>query len=50
MTICWYVDDFHIPHKNRKAVRKVIKYLDGIYPDVTEKCGKTHDYLGMTFD
>ena len=36
---------------NTKCVTThLVKYLNEIYPGVTDKCGKVHTYLGMTFD
>ena len=52
-TIVFHVDDLMISHMDPGVVTSVINGLErkygGLMP-LTVKCGKVHQYLGMTFD
>ena len=51
MTVTWHVDDLKISHKDRREVKKSIKYFGDIYGDrMTVHRSKVHDYLGMDLD
>ena len=50
MAIYWHADSLKISHVSPKAVDKVVKWIDKLYPGVTAARGKIHDYFGMTFD
>ncbi len=43
--------DLMISHISRREILEFVKHVKDIYGDnLTENVGKTHDYLGMTFD
>ena len=46
-TICWYVDDNKISHKDSTVVDDIIKRLEDRYGKMTTTRGKEHDFLGM---
>jgi hypothetical protein len=46
-TICWYVDDNKISHKDPKVVEKVIKKIESKFGKMSQTHGEEHDYLGM---
>ena len=51
MTICWYVDDLKVSHKNEHAVTALVLKLASLYgPKTTISRGKVHEYLGMEID
>ena len=51
MTVRWHVDDLMISHISRREILEFVKRIKDIYGDnLAENVGKTHDYLGMTFD
>jgi hypothetical protein len=47
-TVCWYVDDNKISHKNPKVVDKVIGKLEEKFGPMSKTRGKDHDFLGMS--
>ena len=46
-TICWYVDDNKISHKNSKVVNNIIKKLEQKYGKMTTTRESEHNFLGM---
>ena len=50
MTIAWHVDDLKVSHHDPGKIDKLIKYLASIYGKINMKCGRVHEYLGMTLD
>ena len=46
-TICWYVDDVKISHKNKHVVDEVIERLEEDFGKMTVTRGKKHTYVGM---
>lgn len=49
-TICWYVDDIKISHKNPDVVSDVINQLERRFGQMTAKRGHTHTFVGMDFE
>jgi hypothetical protein len=47
-TICWYVDDNKISHKNPKVVDSVIAKLEDRFGPMSKTRGKEHEFLGMS--
>jgi hypothetical protein len=47
-TICWYVDDNKISHKNPKVVDDVIAKLEDRFGPMSKTRGKDHEFLGMS--
>ena len=58
MSICFHVNNCKLSHKSSRQMDRIIEYLrkdyKSIFEDVsgkmTVKCGKVHEYLGMTID
>ena len=46
-TICWYVDDNKISHKDPKVVEEVIKKIELKFGKMSKTTGDEHDFLGM---
>ena len=46
-TICWYVDDNKISHKNPEVVSMVIKKIEAKFGKMSQTRGEEHDFLGM---
>ena len=46
-TICWYVDDNKISHKDSKVVDTVIKKIEEKFGPMSRMRGEEHDFLGM---
>lgn len=52
-TILWHVGDLKISHVDSTVVDNIIALLNdeyGTLQEISENCGKIHDYLGMTLD
>ena len=49
-TICWYVDDTKISHRNSKVVDWVIKELEDRFGKMTVKRGKKHTFVGIDIE
>jgi hypothetical protein len=47
-TICWYVDDNKISHKDPKVVDKIIEELEKRFGPMSKTRGKMHEFLGMS--
>ena len=50
MTIVWHMDDLKISHVDRFEVTKMLCVLESLYPCLTVKRGRAHNYLGMEID
>ena len=50
LTICWYVDDLKISHKDPDVVTQTIKMLEKKFGSMSTTRGKKHTYLGMDFE
>ena len=48
-TICWYVDDTKVSHKDPKVVDKVLASMEGCFNKMTIKRGKSHTFVGIDF-
>lgn len=46
-TICWYVDNVKISHKDKTVVTDVIQILEGKFGKVKVKRGIEHEFVGM---
>ena len=46
-TVCWYVDDNKISHKDPRVVEWVIKELEKRFNKMTVTRGKEHSFVGM---
>ena len=46
-TICWYVDDNKISHKDPKVVDNVIRKIEAKFGKMPQTRGDKHDFLGM---
>jgi AAA ATPase containing von Willebrand factor type A (vWA) domain len=46
-TICWYVDDNKISHKDPAVVTQVIEAIEGKFGKMKVSRGKSHEFLGM---
>ena len=46
-TICWYVDDNKISHKNPAVVDNIIKQIESKFGKMSQTRGKEHEFLGM---
>ena len=46
-TVCWYVDDNKISHKDPKVVDSVITELEKKFDKITVTRGKEHNFVGM---
>ena len=49
-TICWYVDDVKISHKDSKVVDQVIRELEKDFGKMTVSRGNKHTYVGMDIE
>ena len=49
LTICWYVDDLKISHKDEKEVTKMIEVIENKFGKMNVSRGSQHTYLGMDF-
>ena len=49
-TICWYVDDTKISHKNPKVVTGIISLLESRFGEMIVKRGNLHTFVGMDFE
>ena len=49
-TICWYVDDNKVSHKDKNVVSDVIKTIEGHFGKLKVSRGDQHDFLGMNID
>jgi hypothetical protein len=51
MTVRWHIDDLMISHISRCKILEFMRRIKDIYGvNLAKNVGKTHDYLGMTFD
>ena len=50
MSVVFHIDDMKVSYKSDKAVKKVIEYLNGVYPGLKAVRVDVHDYLGVIFD
>ena len=50
MTVVFHVDDLQVSHKSNKAIKKVIEYIDVIYPGPKAVLGDVNEYLVMRCD
>ena len=48
-TICWYVDDTKVSHKDPRVVDKVLPSMEGCFNKMTIKRGKRHTFVGIDF-
>jgi len=48
-TICWYVDDIKLSHRDQNEVSKMIRVLEGIFGTMNITRGAKHTYLGVDF-
>ena len=46
-TVCWYVDDNKISHKDPKVVDWVIEHLEKKFDKMTVTRGREHNFVGM---
>ena len=46
-TICWYVDDNKISHKDPKVVDNIIKQIEFKFGKMSSTGGNEHEFLGM---
>ena len=46
-TVCWYVGDIQIYHKDSKAVDAVIKEIEENFGDMGVNRGREHNVVGM---
>ena len=46
-TICWYVDDNKISHKDQKVVDKIIKQIETKFGKMSSTRGNEHEFFGM---
>lgn len=46
-TICWYVDDLKVYHKDPKVVDEVISELEGNFGKMKVNCGPDYMFVGM---
>ena len=46
-TICWYVDDNKISHKDPKVIERVIKRIEEKFGTMSKTMEEEHDFLGM---
>ena len=46
-TICWYVDDNKLSHKDPKVVTKILDEMESKFGKLTTTRGKEHTFLGM---
>ena len=49
-TVCWYVDDTKISHKNHEVVSWVINGLEQHFGKMTVKRGKQHTFIGIDIE
>ena len=49
-TMCWYVDDNKVSHKDSKVVDDIIQKISEIFGDLTTTRGNKHKFLGMDFE
>jgi len=49
-TICWYVDDLKLSHRDPEEVTKMIKLLEKHFGEMNVERGSKHTYLGMNFE
>lgn len=49
-TICWYVDNTKISHKEAEVVDWVIKELEDEFGEMTKTRGTKHTFVGMDFE
>ena len=50
MTVVLHADDLKVSHKINKAIKKVLEYLNGIYPELMAVRGDLQYYLGIRLD
>jgi len=46
-TVCWYVDDNKISHKDQEVVDSVIKKIETKFGSMSKTFGDKHEFLGM---
>ena len=46
-TLCWYVDDNKISHKDQEVVDSVIKKIETKFGPMSKTFGDKHEFLGM---
>ena len=49
-TVCWYVDDTKISHKDKKVVQDIINTIEKRFGKMTVKEGNKHTFVGMDFE
>ena len=49
-TICWYVDDTKISHKEPKVVDEILRVLGNNFGKMCIKRGKKHTFVGMDIE
>jgi len=49
-TICWYVDDVELSHRDHREVTKMLKVLEGKFGAMNTTRGSKHTYLGVDFE
>lgn len=48
-TICWYVDDIKLSHRDHREVTKMLNMLEGKFGSMNITRGLEHTYLGVNF-
>ena len=48
-TVCWYVDDSKISHRDPRVVTEVIQQIEKSFGKMTVKRGKEHVFVGIAF-
>ena len=46
-TVCWYVDDNKISHKDKRVVENVVKQIEDRFGKMTQTGGEELEFLGM---
>lgn len=49
-TVCWYVDDTKVSHKNPEVVTMILNKFEKLFHKLTIKRGKEHTFVGMDFE
>ena len=49
-TICWYVDDTKISHKDPKVIDMIIKKIEDRFGKMTVQRGNKHTFIGMDIE
>ena len=49
-TVCWYVDDTKILHKDSDVVDSVIQQIENKFGKMIVTCGKNHTFVGIDIE